>query len=60
MSSPARDLRIDVTELVRFALANPTQNFGIALLGHGGSGHGASFATGMSTGAAPRLEIYAR
>jgi len=32
----------------------------MAVLAHGGSGHGASFATGMSGGAAPRLEVYTR
>ncbi len=59
-SSPARELRIDVTELVRYAAQNPSLNFGFALLGRGGSGHGASFATGISAGDAPRLEVYVR
>ena len=52
-----RDVRIDVTELLRFAAKNPERDFGIALLSDGGSGHGASFATGMSGGMAPRLEL---
>jgi hypothetical protein len=56
-TSPARELRIDVTELVRFAAQNPDRDFGIALIASGGSGHGSSFATGISGGRAPRLEI---
>ncbi len=59
-SSPARELRLDVTELVRFAAQNPALDFGFALLGRGGSGHGVSFATGISAGDAPRLEVYVR
>jgi hypothetical protein len=59
-AAPARDLRIDVTELVRFAVQNPDLNFGFALLGRGGTGHGASFDTGISAGNAPRLEVYVR
>ena len=55
--APARDVRIDVTELLRFAAENPERDFGIALLSSGGPGHGASFATGMSGGTAPRLEL---
>lgn len=58
--SPAHELRIDVTPLVRFAAQNPTRNFGLAIIGRGGSGHGASFATGISAGNAPRLEVYVR
>ncbi|MEO7032707.1 MAG: DNRLRE domain-containing protein [Polyangiaceae bacterium] len=59
-TSPARELRIDVTELMRFAAQNPALDFGFALLGQGGPGHGASFATGISGGDAPRLEVYVR
>ncbi|MEO8903481.1 MAG: hypothetical protein ABI488_14795 [Polyangiaceae bacterium] len=59
-SSPTRELRIDVTELVRFAAQNPALDFGFALLGQAGPGHGASFATGISGGDAPRLEVYVR
>ena len=58
--SPAHELRIDVTPLVRFAAQNPTRNFGLAVIGRGGTGHGASFATGISGGTAPRLEVYVR
>ena len=56
-ATSARDARIDVTELLRFAAQNPERDFGIALLASGGTGHGASFATGMSGGDTPRLEL---
>ncbi len=59
-SAPGHELRIDVSELLRFAAQNPALAHGMAVLAHGGSGHGASFATGMSGGAAPRLEVYTR
>jgi hypothetical protein len=59
-SSAPGEQRIDVTELVRFAAQNPDLDFGIALIGRTGSGHGATFATGISGGTAPRLEIYTR
>jgi hypothetical protein len=59
-SSAPGEQRIDVTELVRFAAENPDLDFGIALLGRTGSGHGATFATGISGGSAPRLEVYVR
>ncbi len=59
-SSLPGEQRIDVTELVRFATKNPNLDFGIALLGRTGSGHGATFATGINGGNAPRLEIYLR
>jgi hypothetical protein len=58
-NAPARELRIDVTELVRFAIQNPERDFGLALLTRSGSGQGAVFATGMAGGNAPQLEIYA-
>lgn len=59
-SSPAGTLRIDVTELIRFAANNPELDHGIALIAKGGSGHGAAFATGINGGTPPRLEIYSR
>lgn len=58
--SPARELRIDVTALLRFAADNPALDHGIALLATSGDGHGVSFATGIDGGAAPRLEVYTR
>jgi hypothetical protein len=57
-SAPPRELRIDVTDLVRFAAQNPERDFGLALLTRSGAGQGAAFATGMAGGNAPRLEIY--
>ena len=57
---PSGDVRIDVTELIRFAAANPERDFGIALLATGNSDHGATFDTGMNGGHAPRLEVYTR
>jgi len=59
-SSPARALRVDITELLRFAANNPDLDQGLALIARAGTGHGATFATGMSGGAAPRLEVYTR
>jgi hypothetical protein len=59
-SSAPGEQRLDVTELVRFAARNPDLDFGIALLGRTGLGHGATFATGISGGTAPRLEVYVR
>ena len=56
--APARELRIDITELVRFAAENPERDFGLALLANGGSQRGSAFATGMTGDAAPRLEVY--
>lgn len=60
VSAASNELRIDVTELVRFAAEHPERDFGLALISRGGTGHGASFATGMSGGRAPRLELYLR
>jgi hypothetical protein len=59
-SAPGRTLRIDVSELLCFAANHPALAHGMAVLARGGSGHGASFATGMSGGSAPRLEVYTR
>ena len=59
-SSPARTLRINITELLRFAANNPDLDEGLALIAPSGTGHGATFSTGMSGGAAPRLEVYTR
>jgi hypothetical protein len=59
-SSPAQDLRIDVTELVRFAAQNPERDFGIAVIASGSAGPGASFNSGLAGGRAPSLELYLR
>jgi len=58
--SATHPLRVDVTPLLRFMAQNPALDQGFALLARGGEGHGASFATGMNGGRAPRLEIYVR
>ena len=58
--SSVQDLRIDVTELVRFAAQNPERDFGIAVVASGNEGPGACFSTGLAGGAAPRLELYLR
>jgi len=58
--APARSLRLDITELLRFAANHPEMDQGIALIAGRGSGHGASFATGMNGDAVPRLEVYTR
>jgi len=57
---PARELRIDVTELVRFAAENPERDFGMAVIASGSDGPGATFSTGFAGGLAPRLELYLR
>jgi len=54
------ELRIDVTELLRFAAEHPLREFGFAIIGRPSAGHGAHFATGMSGGRSPRLELYLR
>lgn len=59
-SSPARELRIDVTELVRFAAENPERDFGIAVIASGSDGPGATFSSGFADGIAPHLEVYLR
>ncbi|HET7540937.1 MAG TPA: hypothetical protein VFK05_13735 [Polyangiaceae bacterium] len=59
-SSPSREVHIDVSELVRFAAQNPERDFGIAVIGSGTDGPGASFSSGFAGGRAPRLELYLR
>jgi hypothetical protein len=56
--SPIEDLRIDVTELLRFAARNPERDFGIALIASGSAGPGRRFSTGLAGGHAPQLELY--
>ena len=58
--SPAQDLRLDVSELLRFSAQNPERDFGIAVIASGSEGPGATFSTGLAGGAAPRLELYLR
>ncbi len=59
-ASPSQELRIDVSELVRFAAQNPERDFGIAVIASGSEGLGASFDSGLAGGQAPRLELYFR
>lgn len=57
-SPPPAELRIDVSEWLRFAADHPERDFGVALLAHASSGAGLSVATGVSGGRGPRLEVY--
>ena len=59
-SSPAQDLRLDISELVRFAAQNPERDFGIAIIASGSEGPGVTFSSGLAAGRAPRLELYLR
>lgn len=59
-ASSVQDLRIDVTELVRFAAQNPERDFGIAIIASGSEGPGETFSSGLDGGRAPRLELYLR
>lgn len=59
-ATPTQDVRLDVTELVRFAAQNPEREFGIALIASGTPAAGAAFDTGFAGGRAPRLELYLR
>jgi len=59
-TAPPTPLRIDVTDIVSYLSKNPRSDFGIALESGGGSGTGATYATGASGGRAPRLEVYTR
>ncbi|HEX2673980.1 MAG TPA: DNRLRE domain-containing protein [Polyangiaceae bacterium] len=59
-SSPARELRLDVTELIRFAAENPERDYGIAVIASGSDGPGATFSSGFAGGSSPRLELYLR
>ena len=60
MASPAQDLRIDITELIRFAAQNPERDFGVGVIASGSEGPGLSFSSGLAGGLAPRLELYLR
>ncbi|MEI9954246.1 MAG: hypothetical protein WDO74_36045 [Pseudomonadota bacterium] len=59
-ASPSQELRIDVSELVRFAAQNPERDFGIAVIASGSEGLAATFNTGLAGGRAPQLELYFR
>jgi hypothetical protein len=57
---PAVPLRIDVTPLVRDWARRRGDDHGIAILAPGGDAVGVAYAMGISQGAGPRLEVYAR
>jgi hypothetical protein len=59
-SSPPSPLRIDVTAIVRHWHEHARSERGLVVKSAGGGAFGASFATGASGGAAPRLELYVR
>ncbi len=59
-SAPPSVLRIDVTDLVRYLKKHAANDHGLALVSGSDRGAGASFATGMAGGRAPRLEVYVR
>ncbi|HKO54159.1 MAG TPA: DNRLRE domain-containing protein [Polyangiaceae bacterium] len=59
-ASPAQNLRIDITELVRFAAQNPERDFGVAVIASASEGPGVTFSSGFAGGSAPRLELYFR
>ncbi len=56
--APPVTLRIDVTDIVRHAQREPRGHRGIAVKASAGDGHGATFATGTTSGGGPRLELY--
>jgi hypothetical protein len=57
-ATPARPLRIDVTELVRAWEQNRKRYHGLALLARGEGDTGACFTSGISWGRGPHLDIY--
>jgi hypothetical protein len=57
-ATPPRPLRIDVTEIVRAWREEPGRYHGLALLAAGESDTGACYATGVSLGEGPRLDVY--
>ena len=59
-SSVPAPLRIDVTEIVRHWHEHARSERGLVVESCSGDAFGASFATGASGGAAPRLDLYVR
>jgi hypothetical protein len=57
-ATPARPLRLDVTELLREWRVDPERYHGLALLGSGDSDTGACYTSGLRWGSGPRLEVY--
>lgn len=56
--TPARALRVDVTDVVREWAEHRSRYHGLALQGVGDSATGACFTSGVAWGRGPRLEIY--
>ena len=59
-ATPARPLRIDVTEVVRAWAEDRKRYHGIALIANGTSDTGACFTSGLTWGEGPRLQIFLR
>lgn len=56
--TPARPLRIDVTELVRAWAEHKKRYHGLALMAAGDSATGACFTSGLTAGQGPTLHVY--
>ena len=59
-ATPARVLRIDVTEVVRGWAKDRKRYHGLALIANGTSDTGACFTSGLTWGQGPRLQIFLR
>ncbi len=59
-AAPPQTLRIDVTAQVRYLARHPASDHGLVVRGRTSMPPGASFATGVAGGRAPRLEVYVR
>jgi hypothetical protein len=57
---PAKALRIDVTSIVQKWALDRSADQGLALTATSEAPFGASYATGVSGGIAPRLDVYLR
>jgi len=59
-ATPARPLRIDVTEVVRGWAKDRKRFHGLAIIANGTSDTGACYTSGLTWGEGPRLQIYLR
>ncbi len=59
-ATPARPLRIDVTEVVRAWAKDRKRFHGLAIIANGTSDTGACFTSGLTWGESPRLQIFLR
>lgn len=57
-SAPPMPVRIDVTELVRFASEHPQMDHGYVLRASSERGSGVTVSTGFGEGVPPRLDVY--